>query len=403
MNEFKDFYIDVHGSNTQPGPIIGSAGKRVLDIMDEEPGQIITDLEAFSDAPFGNSHPSPDEEDDVILGPVPKPPPILSGPINVSRAVERYYMDIRDDFRLTSKGKPFKEDGHKPYITLHNWLKNHAAFNKDNDSFNEIHGAVEGEIDLFRVTDLWLKDFIHYLHHQDLSLNTVSGYIDNFHGFYGNLKTDGAVLPELTIRVASEATNAVFNDQAELKHLLNTTFDHESLAIGRDIFYAHSYLGFRVGTLQEFLSEPELYMFQSDGHWLIEIRTNKTGYIVTVPVKPAVLDILKRRKFDFEPAYFRQYYNELIKRMAFHAGLTKLVPYSITYGRKCIKFKEPKYNLMSSHTARRNFATNLFLAGVNPFKIMLITGHTTIESFMLYIKCDSRANAISLLGEPFFG
>jgi integrase len=47
-------------------------------------------------------------------------------------------------------------------------------------------------------------------------------------------------------------------------------------------------------------------------------------------------------------------------------------------------------NLLSTHTARRSFATNLFLSGFPAISIMKITGHTTEKSFMKYIKDNSN-------------
>jgi integrase len=46
----------------------------------------------------------------------------------------------------------------------------------------------------------------------------------------------------------------------------------------------------------------------------------------------------------------------------------------------------PKYKLVTSHTARRSFATNAFKQGVPSLAIMQITGHRTETSFMRYIK-----------------
>lgn len=385
MDEFKDFLNSIPGL-TQPSPIIKGVGDKVLDFEDEQ-----FDVDASTESPstnsLNNSAPSPVDEDNLILGPVQRSLQ-LTDPVSLTYAVERYYMDVRDGFRITSKGRLFVEGAHSRYLNLYKWLKKHAA--------------IRGEIDLFQVNDLWLKDFIHYLHHQNLSLNTVSGYVDNLHAVINNMYSDGLALPMLTMRVAPEAANAVFNSEEELQMLLNTTYSHEALNICRDIFVMQSFTGFRVGTLQHFLREPQLYLFKEKDRWFIQIRTNKTGFIVTVPVKTVVLEILERRNYTFEPAYYERYYNSLIKMFAREAGLTYPVPYSITYGNKRKEFRDPKCDMMASHTARRNFATNAFLAGVPIESIMWVTGHTTREAFLRYIRCDSRANAFAMVKHPFF-
>lgn len=61
-----------------------------------------------------------------------------------------------------------------------------------------------------------------------------------------------------------------------------------------------------------------------------------------------------------------------------------------------------KWQVISSHTARRSFATNAYLAGIPVFRIMLITGHKTEESFFRYIRIGKAENARELAQHPFF-
>jgi hypothetical protein len=398
LNEFKDFLNAVPGLS-QPNPVIPGDGGQVLEVAEElmevdemdlenpgaDPSQELADLAAEFDE-FGEG-PDTGEDDDLILGPVQRELP-LARPTALTYAAERYYMDIRDGFRITARGRLFVEGAHVRYQILHGYLVRHAA--------------IYGEVDLFDVSDKWLKGFVHFLHHQNLSLNTVAGYVDNLHAMLRNYATDGLLLPKLTVRVHPEASNFVYNSEDELEMLLNAGFSHQALAIARDIFVMQSYLGFRVATLQKFLREPQLYLLQHKDRWLIHIRTNKTGALVTVPVKRIILQILQRWNYSFEPAYYERYYNVLIKMMAREAGLTRPVAYSMMYGNKRKEFRDEKWELMASHTARRNFATNAYLAGVPVEHIMRITGHTTREAFMRYIRCESIEVAIAMLQHKYF-
>jgi integrase len=69
---------------------------------------------------------------------------------------------------------------------------------------------------------------------------------------------------------------------------------------------------------------------------------------------------------------------------------------------KIVRKRVKKYALVSSHTARRTGATNMYLAGVQTFRIMLITGHTTEQSFFKYIRIEREENARVLSEHPFF-
>ncbi|NVN97052.1 tyrosine-type recombinase/integrase, partial [Candidatus Nomurabacteria bacterium] len=62
----------------------------------------------------------------------------------------------------------------------------------------------------------------------------------------------------------------------------------------------------------------------------------------------------------------------------------------------------PKFNLISTHTARRSGATNMYLAGIPTLSIMKITGHRTEKAFMRYIQMTEEDNAIKLMESSFF-
>lgn len=55
-------------------------------------------------------------------------------------------------------------------------------------------------------------------------------------------------------------------------------------------------------------------------------------------------------------------------------------------GRLSTDATKPLFECVTSHTARRSFATNLYLDGFPTIEIMKITGHKTEKSFMKYIK-----------------
>jgi integrase len=54
------------------------------------------------------------------------------------------------------------------------------------------------------------------------------------------------------------------------------------------------------------------------------------------------------------------------------------------------------YSLISSHTARRSFATNYYLQGFPRLDLMKITGHKTEKSFLKYIRVSKLDTAMRL-------
>ena len=64
----------------------------------------------------------------------------------------------------------------------------------------------------------------------------------------------------------------------------------------------------------------------------------------------------------------------------------KIVGKSITKGGTRIDLSKEKWELVSTHTARRSFATNYYLKGFPTLTIIAIIGHKTEKSFRKYIK-----------------
>jgi site-specific recombinase XerD len=79
-------------------------------------------------------------------------------------------------------------------------------------------------------------------------------------------------------------------------------------------------------------------------------------------------------------------YNETIRNICRYCGMEELSQ-ATKNGRDVVK---PKWELVSSHTARRSFATNLYLAGVALEDIAVMMGHgKNIETTKRYI-CAER-------------
>jgi len=69
-------------------------------------------------------------------------------------------------------------------------------------------------------------------------------------------------------------------------------------------------------------------------------------------------------------------------------------------GSKKVVIKKSKYEFISSHTARRSFATNEYMEKwLSVRDIMSITGHKTEKSFYKYIRQTPKENAEIVKGK----
>lgn len=94
--------------------------------------------------------------------------------------------------------------------------------------------------------------------------------------------------------------------------------------------------------------------------------------------------------------------NTQIKLIARAAGITSTVQINETRGGKNVTRQVSKCELVTTHTARRSAATNMYLAGIPSISIMKITGHRTEKNFMKYIRITQAENAALIQSNRFF-
>ncbi len=119
----------------------------------------------------------------------------------------------------------------------------------------------------------------------------------------------------------------------------------------------------------------------------LNIRQQKTGAKVAIPCNSALKAILEKYNYQV-PHLADQVINRYIKEIALVAGLTELVEIETNKGGTPMKKKLEKYKLVHNHTARRTGATLMYLAGVDLYDIMKVTGHASPKMLKKYIKAD---------------
>ena len=82
-----------------------------------------------------------------------------------------------------------------------------------------------------------------------------------------------------------------------------------------------------------------------------------------------------------------------IRKCAELAGISEHISLSRVKGGQSVIKRGEKHQFLMNHTARRSFATNMYLRGVPSISIMAITGHTTEANFLKYIKVDKLQHA----------
>lgn len=132
-------------------------------------------------------------------------------------------------------------------------------------------------------------------------------------------------------------------------------------------------------------------------------KTQKTGKKVTIPIHTYIHEIYDKYEGEVSKGLSIQHFNRYIKKICQRVGLTDSITYNFTRGGKLITETKEKWELISSHTARRSAATNLYQLGrLRTYEIMALTGHTTEKSFFRYIKTSDEDKAAQIAGDSFF-
>lgn len=176
----------------------------------------------------------------------------------------------------------------------------------------------------------------------------------------------------------------------ELKALFNYEFDSKRLSHVRDLYSFSCYTGLR---FSDAISLNESHI--QDGHIVKTIK--KTGQVNSkIPLTKQAKIIIERYKDTIHyplPKISNQKFNSYIKECCKIVGInapTSIVRFS---GGKRIETIHPKYELITSHTARKTFVTNSLILGMKEMVVRNITGHKKEESFKKYVKIAEDVKA----------
>ena len=149
--------------------------------------------------------------------------------------------------------------------------------------------------------------------------------------------------------------------------------DNPKLAVIRDIFVFHCYVGCRVGDLYR-LTRDNI----KDG--FLEYMPQKTkkcqAKTVRVPLHEKALKILERYDANSDRLFpFRQIhaYNLGIRELLKRCGIDRMVTILDTHGYNTVQ--KPLYEVATSHTARKTFVGNLYRQVPDPNLIASMSGH----------------------------
>lgn len=289
--------------------------------------------------------------------------------------------DMKTGALLTPRGKRYSDGTIKNY----------------NQSLNTIEQYNAG-LSFADITMEFYHAFVKWCNDKDFSMNYIAQHIKNLvvlmkvarkRGHHNN-----TAYLDNDFRVIQEQTDDIHLSPAELDKIYRHNLPNKTLDIARDWFIIDCYLGLRVSDIQ--LLDPK--NFEKDR---VTIASEKTDTKVVIPLRTEVRAILKKWS-GLPPKISDQELNRSIKDVAELAGLKQTVLYFLTKGGQRKDYYLKKYEMVSCHTARRSFITNLLNANVPDNQVMQLAGIKKHSTLLRYKKTKPEETAEIMKDHAFF-
>jgi len=275
------------------------------------------------------------------------------------------------------RGRNKSESSLKNYHAVTKHLKEYQEYSKKSLDFEDI------DLNFFYV-------YTSFLEKKGLGVNTIAKDISIIKVFMGEAVdlgyTNNMIFRHKKFIYSEKETEQIYLTEAELDKIYKVQISSKKLDRVRDLFLVGAWTGLRYSDFSNI--RPE-HIVKIDDDYCIKMMTKKTGELVIIPCNPVILDIFNKYKPTgnlLPRAISNQNFNNYIKEVCVLASLTEK-------GRLSTRPKEPLAELVSSHTARRSFATNHYLQGFPTIDLMKITGHKSERSFLKYIRVSKLDTA----------
>ena len=309
---------------------------------------------------------------------------------------EKKPMMLREAVEAFIEGAPsrIQENGnHKGQPVSHRTILQYNQMKRY--LFEYLDFAKMGDIPVRELDKKFYDGYVSFLNFKGFKLNTVGKHIKNVKAVINWLPLSERmecefVAPRKCKKLSEEVDN-VYLSTEELHAIETVELEYAYHDRVRDQFILLAWTGCRYSDLDK-LAEPK-----SIERGYFELEQMKTGTKVCIPIFEPVKRIFQKYNGELPPVISNQKFNSFLKEICQMAGITEDTSITHTIAGRRIKEYFPKYELVSAHTARRSFATNMFESGAPALVIMQITGHKTEKAFLSYIKTDPETYARMLL------
>ena len=289
----------------------------------------------------------------------------------------------------------------------------YTTFNRLEDYQKKI-----GNIYINDVNDEYVEKYKLYLIKKGLSKNSIGLDVKNIKALLKVAKKQGKQVSDISVKTDKETADSVYLTREEVEKLRVLRFTDElilaeypgitpgnlkraqvSLENARCKFLVGICTALRVSdynSIQQYnIKDDTITILPKKGSGL------RKPAPVVIPMHPILKEVLSSG-YDVSQAVSSQKFNDQIKVVCKMAGIAEKVATYRTQGGKLVATVKKKYELVTSHTARRTAATLMTIAGIPKRSIMMLTGHTSEKNFDKYVRLSEQENAAELRESSYF-
>ena len=277
-----------------------------------------------------------------------------------------------------------------------------SQYQKFVDIFSDFQDQKKVRYTLHSLTQDDVYELVNFLEEDDYNSATIERYVARLKFFLNraaemSLKVSQVRNQRIYIDKESSEVESVYLNEEEIQKIYNLDLGHDfELDNARDNFLLSCWTALRVSDLMTSLNTDNI----KDG--FISIKTKKTKTFVTIPVNKMVESILRKRFGQLPKKTNTFEYNRLIRIVCQLAEIDNQVlakTWNATKKRKEVRYCK-KFECISSHTARRSFASNLY-GKVSNEVIQSVAGWSSSEMISYYNKTSKKEYAQQL--KEFWG
>lgn len=310
------------------------------------------------------------------------------------------YMEDMSFFQVIDKFITLKED-QITIVTIRSYKQTRLRL-------EEFEKHFKTRLDFDSINIEFYNKFINFLEEKNYALNTIGKHIKSFKTFLNYALSEGFTsnqrFKSVDFKVKKEITTEIYLSDDDIKQMHKKDLsEYPELEHARDVFLMGCFSGQRISDYNNLTEDDIVSIDGVDYFKIIQKKNRKYGKEVMCPITKEMREIMDKR-YNGKPPHkiAESQLNEDIKKVGGLLKFNELIKCEYTKGGKLTKEMIPKHRLIKSHTARRSFCTNKYLAGMSPYDIRLFSGHSTDKEFFKYIRIKDRERASHIVKGGYF-